>query len=480
MSSEQSGLVDLSGGGSAGGLGEAALLRDGRSTGDAAMPTNDGDSGTPVGEPVISVRGVGKRYEIYAKPFDRLKKIVVGGKGTIHRSFWALRDVSFDIHRGDAVGILGRNGSGKSTLLQIISGTLVPTTGEVRIRGRVAALLELGSGFNPQFTGRENVFLSGAILGISRREMEERFDEIAAFADIGDFMEQPVQVYSSGMHARLAFAVSIMVKPDILILDEILAVGDAGFQQKCIARLRQLLDSGVTLLFVSHSPDAVRSVCNKGVLLEQSRVAFVGPSEQAVDLYMSHIRDANTQQAKKAQPKLADKTPRRDEGVEIKAALRYGEGHAQVRSVRVLNAKGAEVNAFEFDEEVTVEVAFRAERDLERLDLVVGIRDKTGVDLFACSAMDEDEDLPDLRAGEGLVVRYSFRSIFKPGAYGVSVTLTRRPDRKGEGTIVLDHLETCAAFSALKPLTKRQVRFKVQLPVKIDCQPLSGGAAAAQ
>ena len=424
----------------------------------------------PSSLPVISVRNVGKRYEIYAKPFDRLKKIILGGKGTIRRSFWALQDVSFDIQRGEAVGILGRNGSGKSTLLQIISGTLAPTTGEVHIRGRVAALLELGSGFNPQFTGRENVYLSGAILGISKREMDERFDEIAAFADIGDFLDQPVQVYSSGMHARLAFAVSIMVQPDILILDEILAVGDAGFQQKCIARLKQLLDSGVTLLFVSHSPDAVRSVCTKGVLLEQSRVSFFGASEQAVDLYMSHIRDANTQRAKQAQPALSAPIPLRKGTVE--ASLRYGEGHAQVHSVRTLNAQGLPASAFEFDEPITVEVSLRAERDLERLDLVIGLRDKTGVDLFACSAMDEDEDLPDLTAGQGLIVTYTFRNIFKQGSFGVSVTLTRRPDRKGEGTIVLDHLETCASFSALKPQSKRQVRFKVQLPVKVNIQPL--------
>lgn len=429
------------------------------------------DTRSSTNGPAISVRNVGKCYEIYSKPYDRLKKIVLGADRTITRKFWALQGVSFDVQPGESVGIVGRNGSGKSTLLQIISGTLAPTTGEVHIRGRVAALLELGSGFNPQFTGRENVYLSGAILGISKREMDERFDDIAAFADIGEFLEQPVQVYSSGMHARLAFAVSISVQPDILILDEILAVGDAGFQQKCIARLRQLLDSGVTLLFVSHSPDAVRSICQKGLLLRQGKSAFFGPSEQAIDLYMAQIREANTDRATKAQPALAEPMPL--DPALIDSSLRYGQGHAQVESVRLLNSQGASSSAFTFEERVTVEITFRAKRDLERLDLVVGLRDRTGVDLFACSAMDENRDLPPMKSGQRCVTRFTFQNLFKPGSCGISVTLTRRPDNKGDGTIVMDHLESCAAFNSLKPggteqETKRQVRFKVQLPVTVQ------------
>lgn len=424
----------------------------------------------------ISVRGVGKCYEIYASPRDRLKKIFLGAERTISRRFWALHDVSFDVKRGESVGIVGRNGSGKSTLLQIISGTLAPTTGEVHIRGRVAALLELGSGFNPQFTGRENVYLAGAILGISRKEMDDRFDEIAAFADIGEFLDQPVQVYSSGMHARLAFAVSIMVQPDILILDEILAVGDAGFQQKCIARLRQLLDSGVTLLFVSHAPDAVRSICSKGLVLEGGKPTFFGPSDAAMDLYMSHVRAENTQRAKQAQPTLGDGVPIISD---VKAALRYGEGHAQVISVRLLDGASRPATSFEFGAPVTVEVLVQAQRDLERVDLVMGLRDRTGVDLFACSAMDEERDLPSLRKGQTIATRFTFENVFKPGSVGVSLTVTRRPDRKGEGTIVLDHLETCAAFSALQPQGRRQVRFKVQLPVSISTREFNAPSPIA-
>ncbi|MBX3385114.1 MAG: ABC transporter ATP-binding protein [Phycisphaeraceae bacterium] len=430
-------------------------------------------SDSPPPLPAVSVRNVSKRYDIYAKPLDRLKRAVLGKSRTVAREFWALRDVSFDIMPGDSVGIVGRNGSGKSTLLQIISGTLAPTSGEVHIRGRVAALLELGSGFNPHFTGRENVYLAGAILGISRKEMEARFDDIAAFADIGEFLDQPISVYSSGMHARLAFSVSISLEPDILILDEILSVGDAGFQQRCVGRLRQLLDSGVTLLFVSHAPDAVRSICRKGLFLRQGTQAFFGDSEQAVDLYLSHIREANTGRAKQAQPALAEPTPL--EPTEPSAAtsprLRYGEGHAQVTSVRLLNESGAPCAAFKFGDRLTVELALTAKRDMERLDAVVTIRDKTGIDLVAFSAMDEDRDLPPLKAGQTAVVRFGFHSCFKPGPCGVSVTLTRRPDRPGEGTMILDHHEACAAFNALSPPPpgKRQVRAKVLIPVEVSC-----------
>jgi lipopolysaccharide transport system ATP-binding protein len=195
-------------------------------------------------ELLISARSVGKSYHIYVKPQDRLKQALWRGRRQYYREFWALRDVSFDVHRGEAVGIIGRNGCGKSTLLQIIAGTLTPTEGEVRVSGRVAALLELGSGFNPDFTGRENVYMNGAILGVSRSEMEKRFDDIAAFADIGEFLDQPVKTYSSGMFARLAFGVAINVDPDILIVDEILAVGDAIFQAKCFRRIDRLRQQG--------------------------------------------------------------------------------------------------------------------------------------------------------------------------------------------------------------------------------------------
>ena len=241
---------------------------------------------------VIRVQNLSKCYQIYDRPQDRLKQSMWRGRKQFYREFWALRDVSFDVLRGETIGIIGRNGSGKSTLLQLIVGTLNPTEGSVVTQGRVAALLELGSGFNPDFTGRENVYLNGAILGLSREEIDARFDAIAAFADIGDFIDQPVKTYSSGMMVRLAFSVSINVEPDILIIDEALAVGDMGFQIKCMERLDQLTKSGITLLFVSHDIGTVKTFCNKALYLVEGRIKASGSASDMVELYLLDMRDA--------------------------------------------------------------------------------------------------------------------------------------------------------------------------------------------
>ena len=240
----------------------------------------------------IRVCDLSKCYQIYDKPQDRLKQSLWRGRKRFYREFWALKDVSFEIKKGETVGIIGRNGSGKSTLLQMIAGTLTPTTGSVAVNGRIAALLELGSGFNPDFTGRENVYMNGAILGLSREEIDARFDAIAAFADIGDFIEQPVKIYSSGMLVRLAFSVSVNVEPEILIVDEALAVGDMGFQMKCLERLEQLTQSGITLLFVSHDIGAIKAFCDKAIYLVDGAAKAIGGASDMVELYLLDTRDA--------------------------------------------------------------------------------------------------------------------------------------------------------------------------------------------
>lgn len=218
---------------------------------------------------VIRVESLSKCYHIYDKPHDRLKQILARGRKQYFREFWALKDVSFEIRRGETVGIVGRNGSGKSTLLQLICGTLSPTNGNITTRGRIAALLELGSGFNPDFSGRENVYLNASILGLSQDEIDEKFDSIAAFADIGEFIEQPIKTYSSGMLVRLAFAVQSQVAPDVLIVDEALAVGDEKFQRKCFARIEQLKGNGTSILFVSHSGPQIIELCGTAILIER-------------------------------------------------------------------------------------------------------------------------------------------------------------------------------------------------------------------
>ncbi|MEW5857925.1 MAG: ABC transporter ATP-binding protein [Cyanobacteriota bacterium] len=241
-------------------------------------------------EIAISLKNVSKCFKRYPHPVDRLKEILLPGR-TYAQEFWALQDINLEVLKGQTVGIIGRNGSGKSTLLQIIAGTLTLTSGSIEVNGRIGALLELGSGFNPEFTGRENVFLNGAILGLSRQEMEQRFDEIAAFADIGDFIDQPVQTYSSGMVVRLAFAVSVNIEPDILIIDEALAVGDAAFQFKCFERLEHLTQSGVTILFVSHDIGAVKLLCEDVLYLVNGKERGFGSPDDLAELYFLDMRD---------------------------------------------------------------------------------------------------------------------------------------------------------------------------------------------
>jgi lipopolysaccharide transport system ATP-binding protein len=246
-------------------------------------------------EILIDVDNVSKCYHLYQRPQDRLLQFFLRGRKKVHREFWALLNISLQVWRGEAVAIIGRNGAGKSTLLQLIAGTLRPTSGKITVQGRVAALLQLGSGFNPEFTGRENVFLNGAILGFSRAEIDRRFDEIAAFAEIGNFIDQPVKTYSSGMAMRLAFAVSTCLEPEVLIIDEALAVGDAVFQFKCRNRLQDLIAKGTTLLFVSHDMSAVKSFCKRAIYLENGQKKAEGESEHIAEYY---FMDVHVEQAR--------------------------------------------------------------------------------------------------------------------------------------------------------------------------------------
>jgi lipopolysaccharide transport system ATP-binding protein len=237
-------------------------------------------------QPAVRVHGLGKMHRIYERPQDRLKQMLLSRLGRQWgHEFWALRQVSFEVERGGRFGIIGRNGSGKSTLLQIVAGIMAPSEGEVLVGGRVSALLELGSGFNPEFTGRENAVMNGSVLGIPAAEMMARLDQIAAFADIGEFFDQPVKLYSSGMFLRLAFAVATSVDADIVLIDEALAVGDVFFQQKCYRRLEALRDNGVTVLLVSHSMADIEQFCQRAILLDRGEVAFLGPAPEAVRRY---------------------------------------------------------------------------------------------------------------------------------------------------------------------------------------------------
>lgn len=236
---------------------------------------------------IVKMENISKRFEMYSKPADRLKQMLLGRFGHQYfKEFWALRDISFEVHRGECVGIVGKNGAGKSTLLQILVGTLMPTSGNVFAKGRVAALLELGSGFNPEFTGHDNVYMNASILGLTKDEIDSRYQAILDFADIGEFINQPVKTYSSGMMVRLAFAVLVMTDPDILVVDEALAVGDTIFQRKCYIRIQEMIQKGMTLLFVSHDTEMVKRICSRVLFLNDHRICYDGPSEEGIVKYL--------------------------------------------------------------------------------------------------------------------------------------------------------------------------------------------------
>jgi lipopolysaccharide transport system ATP-binding protein len=294
----------------------------------------------------IRIENLSKCYQIYGNPRDRLKQFVVprlqrmaGQTPTQYfREFWALKDISFEIKKGETVGIIGRNGSGKSTLLQLICGTLSPTGGSVATNGRIAALLELGSGFNPEFTGRENVYMNAAILGLSKEEVDERFDDIAAFADIGEFIEQPVKTYSSGMMVRLAFAVAVHVDADILIVDEALAVGDAFFQVKCMSRIKHIVESGTTILFVSHDINSVKAMCKRTLWLDQGSECAYGETADVARAYAQDwIKRVNAQHLTTTEDRVENLVSTLTEpkavslnlATELRFSARSGTGQAQ-------------------------------------------------------------------------------------------------------------------------------------------------------
>lgn len=301
---------------------------------------------------VLSVRGVSKCFEMYEKPVHRLYQTLFAGSKKFYKEFWALKDINFDVRRGECVGIIGRNGAGKSTLLQIITGTLAPTTGSVNLKGRVAALLELGSGFNPEFTGRENVYLNASILGLSRSEIDARFNDILSFADIGEFIDQPVKTYSSGMMVRLAFAVQVLVDPDVLIVDEALAVGDAAFQRKCFARMDALQEKGVTILIVTHDTSTVKERCNRSIYLKDHVVYRNGSADDVVAEYMRDLfpaeRYETLRQDADTHERLASANSSMttnfgyvfERRIDPKATHSWGVGGGAIRAVRIKGLSG--------------------------------------------------------------------------------------------------------------------------------------------
>ncbi|MHC9085644.1 ABC transporter ATP-binding protein [Luteimonas sp. RIT-PG2_3] len=395
---------------------------------------------------VISVAGCGKSYHMYERPSHRLWQSLMGKRKSFYRDFWALRDVSLDVRRGETVGIIGRNGSGKSTLLQMIAGTLTPTTGTVGVKGRVAALLELGSGFNPEFTGRENVYLNAAILGMRRDQIEARMESILAFAEIGEFIDQPVRSYSSGMAVRLAFAVMAHVDAEILIIDEALAVGDAFFSQKCMRFLRKFKETG-TLLFVSHDAAAVVNLCERAVWLENGVLRLQGASQDVMEAYMTEQHVVSRQDAGgRVEVKAGQRAVRADApdfraddfkeaGVLNRMAIfefdaemlgmEFGARGARIEHVQLCDQAGQRISVLEGGEVVRLSVDVRLIEDLQ--DLIVGfyVKDRLGQRLFGDNTFFAYRKSPlSGKAGARLRAAFTFRMPIMPsGSYMVDVAV---------------------------------------------------------
>ncbi len=404
---------------------------------------------------VISVQNVSKAYRIWESPAARLTSPFQSSLAGLlperfppaqwlqrraargYRDFWALQNISFEVKRGESIGIIGRNGSGKSTLLQIVAQTLLPTTGSASVRGRVAALLELGSGFNPEFTGRENIYLNGAVLGLSREQMDTRFDSIAAFADIGDFIDQPIKTYSSGMAVRLAFSVAVSVEPEILIVDEALSVGDVFFQQKCFKRVREMLSNGVSLLFVSHDVISVQNLCEQTLVLNKGETAFLGAPSEAATRYFALA--PSTLAAPAAAPAAPDEAPlplveeMENKNILALARSRFGARRLIVRAATIVAPHGVNVLSAAVNESIKIVFLLEALTDVRAASFGVHVYDRMGECVFAAGARNCGVRLRDLAAGEKLLASYELQLSVAPGEYTLSVGCSAYSDPSDDG-----------------------------------------------
>ncbi|HET8898388.1 MAG TPA: ABC transporter ATP-binding protein [Rhodanobacteraceae bacterium] len=434
-------------------------------------------------EVVVRVQGVGKSYPVYQRPWHRLMQQLFGrGKRQWYAEFQALDGVDFELRRGETVGIVGRNGSGKSTLLQIICGTLQPTRGSIETHGRIAALLELGSGFNPEFSGRENVYLNGTVLGLSRAEIDQRYAEIAAFAEIGPFIDQPVKTYSSGMQVRLAFAVAISVDPDILVVDEALSVGDEAFQRKCFARIEALRKAGASILFVTHSASTVLEICDRAVLLDQGERLAIGHPRRVIALYhklayapldqVAGIRQSILDgDAESGEPDgvstgvalvagdqggvqamtVPDDDSGYDESLRPTAVTQYPQRGAEIIDPHFETVSGRRVNILRGGLEYVYTYRARFERPASGVRFGMMFKSISGVELGGGVTATPANAMPMVAVDSLLEVRFHFRCLMAPATYFANAGISAR---EGEAEIYLDRCLDVAMFRVLPDMSR--------------------------
>ncbi|RMD86673.1 MAG: ABC transporter ATP-binding protein [Candidatus Dadabacteria bacterium] len=388
----------------------------------------------------VVARNICKNYPIYERPQDRLKQMLMRGKRKYYREFVALRNINLSIEKGSSLGILGRNGAGKSTLLQIICGTVAPTSGSVEVNGRVGALLELGTGFNPEFTGRENIYLNGAILGLSKRELSERYDSIVEFADIGDFIEQPVKTYSSGMFIRLAFAVAINIDPEILVIDEALSVGDVQFQAKCFRKFEELRKNNKTIIFVTHSPDQIVRHCTRAIIIESGEIVEDGDPKYISNRYLDMMFGI-----KKETVSLAESTAYSGKAVETyystaaegdnlpsrpgynKLEYRWGNKEAEIIDFVISTPTQRCTNHFSSNDTLTMDLTCIFHRKVERPIYALTIKTPDGITVYGTNSRDcnHPPEISPKDAGETVTIRFCLKPRLVTGHYLISLGVVK-------------------------------------------------------
>lgn len=391
---------------------------------------------------IIKIENLSKVYKLYDKPIDRLKEALCLTKKNYHNEYYALNNISFNIEKGEILGILGTNGSGKSTLLKIITGVLSPSEGEITTNGSISALLELGAGFNPEYTGTENIYLYGTMMGKSREEIDSEVKGILDFADIGDFIYQPVKTYSSGMFARLAFSVAINVNPDILIVDEILSVGDQKFQIKCLKKMKEMMNNGTTVLFVAHDITVIKRFCTKVVWLDKGKVIDIGDVDRITDNYMDFLKMGNIEEVTNIgggnlaeQDKDDDIKPFKDDNTLI----------AEIKKVRILNGDRDEISEMRYNEKVTLEVIYDV-YDIQIKKPVLGMAIRTIDDEYICglNTLLDKKEIPWVKGRNKFSIEFSQGLLGLGGNYYFDVALFEET-----ATVPIQYMSKIKTFTIL-------------------------------
>ncbi len=412
--------------------------------------------------PAIKVSNVQKIYRLYSSPKDRVKEIFSLTKKKLHKDFFALDDINFELQKGDTLGVIGKNGSGKSTLLKIIAGIIQPTKGQVKLTGKVSALIELGAGFNPDYTGIENVYFYGMILGFTQEEMQQKLDDIISFAEIGEFLYQPIKTYSSGMKSRLAFSVAINTDPEILIVDEVLSVGDMFFKQKCINKLRAMLDEGLTLFFVSHSLGDIKSLCNKALYIKNGKQLAFGDAESVCNMYQnestqkieSDIYHQNLNKNITVVNIIDDKRKyfRYDYHLDSKILNRSGSQDITVVSFDIYNSKQDLVSAVESFEKITIRISLKVNKDIPKgASIGVLCRDNKGNDIFSINSDVYGLYLPSLFKSDKYTYEIELSLPLVESSYSFSMGIKPSPD----SDIFYDRCFNLCAIKVNKPKNQK-------------------------